>query len=130
MVMTRRLAPTDVGHTRALAPEEYSTLTNSPETVHLTKVLSGVDPEMELAGRLGDQPIRAWYSSPKMTYMQFNLARQAFLFRNNLARLQGKIIPRFYGLYVAECWSLLVTEDYGPDYDLDDLTEKEKCVDS
>jgi hypothetical protein len=134
-VRSKRLGPTDIGDRRALAPEEYSTLNNWPDTVHLTRVDSGVEPEMTFTGRLGDKPIQAWYSSPKMTFMEFNLARQAFLFRNNLAHLQGKIVPRFYGLYLAasKCWSLLVTEDCGPSVwrlASGGLPEHERCVDS
>jgi hypothetical protein len=122
-------SPTNTGQLSALAPEEYSTIADSRDTVHLTKVRSGSDPEMMFAGNLGDKPIEAWYSSPKMAHLSLHLARQALLFKSNLAELQGKIVPRFYGLYLAEHWSLLVIEDCGQMvYPLETLPENEKCV--
>jgi hypothetical protein len=60
------------------------------------------------------QPIEAWYSSPKMMFARWDLGLQASIFRSELADQQGKIVPRFHGLYLAEYWSLLVTEDCGP----------------
>jgi hypothetical protein len=56
-IESRRICPIDVGERRELTPEEYSALANLPDTVHLTQVRSGSEPDMRFAGHLGERSV-------------------------------------------------------------------------
>jgi hypothetical protein len=125
-----RIDLTNAGDRRALDRDEFFTLANSPATVCLTEVLSGGEP-MTFVGCFGGQPVQAWYSSPVIYWVDPSFARQALLFRRNLAHLQGKVVPHFLGLYLADPWSLVVTEYCGRIVcTIEDLPESERCAGS
>jgi hypothetical protein len=131
-VLARRELPMDDGDHHVLSPQEYHALMDSPTTIHVDELVHDFAPMgLVLRGRLKDRPICISCSPVRMEgWAKLDRdrwpGRQALLYRTNLASLQGKLVPRFLGLYLTENMSILVTEDPGTETGA--KSKDERCV--